>query len=152
MINISELLSKEAILLNVKSKDKISVIRELVSLLVKQNMVLDEGELLRDILKRENLESTGIGLGIAIPHARTKAVNSLSLAFGRSKEGVDFSSIDGKPSYLIFLIAAPEEEKTKYIMALAKLSKILRKETVRKKLLEASSQEEVLEIIKNAES
>lgn len=151
MISISSLLKKELIILNLKSSDKISAIRELVSLLVQQGVVIDEGEFLRDILKRENLESTGIGLGIAIPHARTKAIRALSLAFGRSKEGVDFSAIDGKPSNLIFLIASPEEEKTKYIMALAKLSRILRKEEVRRKLQEAQTEEEILEIIQQAE-
>jgi fructose-specific phosphotransferase system IIA component len=114
-------------------------------------MVKNGEEFLQALAKRENLESTGIGNGIAIPHARTDSVKDLLLAFARSPEGVDFSSIDGKPSYLIFLIASPEEKKSEYIMALAKLSRLLRKHVVRNQLKGAGTPEEVMEIIKTNE-
>lgn len=141
----------EAIILKLKSKDKIGVIKELTSPLSKKGTITDEEEFLKDILKRENLESTGIGFGVAIPHARTKAVKKLVLAFGRSIQGIDFSSIDGKPSYLVFLIAAPEDEKSEYILILAKLSKILRREDIRRKLRGTEDAKEVIEIIEKAE-
>lgn len=141
----------EAVILKLKSKDKIGVIKELTSPLLEKGAITDEKEFLKDILKRENLESTGIGFGVAIPHARTKAVKELVLAFGRSVEGIDFSSIDGKPSYLVFLIAAPEGKKSEYILTLAKLSKILRREDIRRKLRGAKDIEEVAEIIEKAE-
>jgi PTS system fructose-specific IIC component len=151
MIRISEAIREEGIILDLKTHEKVGVIKELVSLMVNLGLVADEETFRSDILKRENLESTGIGLGVAIPHARTAATHDLLLAFGRSTQGVDFNSLDGKPSHLIFLIAAPEEKKSHYIMALARLSKLLRKEDMRARLSKATSAREVIDILKRAE-
>jgi len=151
MIRISEAIREEGIVLNLKAQEKVAVIKELVSVMVDLGLIQDEKTFLADILKRENLESTGIGLGVAIPHARTTATSELLLAFGRSAKGVDFNSLDGKPSHLIFLIAAPEEKKSHYIMALARLSKMLRKEEMRTRLSKAATPAEVMEILKEAE-
>lgn len=152
MIRISEALCKEAIILDLKAREKVAVIKELTSALVEIKLISDEELFLADILKRENLESTGIGLGVAIPHARSKAATELIITFGRSSKGVDFNSLDGKPSHLVFLIASPEDQKSQYIMALARLSKILRREDTRVKLSEASSSDEVLDILTQAEA
>lgn len=151
MIRISEVLRPEGMVLDLKAREKVAVIRELVAALSHPGVVENEEQFLADILKRENLESTGIGLGVAIPHARTKAVKELILTFGRSTPGVDFNSLDGKPSHLIFLIAAPEDQKSQYIMALARLSKTLRKEDTRARLSKASSSEEVILILRETE-
>lgn len=151
MEKLSALLIPEAIILNLKAQDKIGVIRELAELLVQKGLITDSEEFYAAILKRENLESTGIGQGIAIPHARTKAVRQLVLAFGRSATGVDFNSLDGKPCYDVFLIAAPEEKKSEYIATLARLSRFLRREEVRSDLARAGSPEEVIEIIRRYE-
>jgi PTS system fructose-specific IIC component len=147
MQKISEILLQPAIILDLKAKEKVEAIKELSAVLIEQGIVTDADEFFNAILKRENLESTGIGSGVAIPHARTKAVKNIILAFGRSQAGVDFSSLDGKPSHLIFLIAAPEEKKSEYIITLARLSKILRKEQVRVLLNHANTPEEVLTIV-----
>ena len=152
MAKISELLPRSAIVLDLQSKEKFEVINELVRPLVAAGAITEESEFLSAIVRRENMESTGIGLGVAIPHARTKAVSSIVLAFGRSDTGVDFSSLDGKPSHLIFLIAAPEEQKTEYIMTLARLSKLLRKDEVRIGLNKAGSPDDVLRVIVQHES
>ncbi len=151
MIRISELILENAIILDLKAKDKIAVIKEMTEKIAELKLIADEETFLSDILKRENLESTGIGLGVAIPHARTNAAQKIILSFGRSSHGVDFNSLDGKPSQLIFLIAAPESNKSLYIMALARLSKIMRKEDVRNRLLDAAKPEEIINIIKAAE-
>lgn len=151
MIRISEVIREEGIVLDLGTRDKKAVIAEMVEKIDNLGLIEDKNRFLADILKRENLESTGIGLGVAIPHARTAAARELILTFGRSTQGVDFNSLDGKPSHLIFLIAAPEEEKSAYIMALARLSKILRKEAVRVGLTRAFSPVEVIDIIKAAE-
>ena len=148
---ISEFLKPKAIIMDIKSKEKLAVIEELVNYMVAKKFVKNGKDLLAALAKRENLESTGIGNGIAIPHARTDSVKDMLLAFARSPHGVDFSSIDGKPSYLIFLIASPENKKSEYIMTLAKLSRLLRKQEVRDKLKEAGSPDEVLTIIKENE-
>ena len=152
MAKISELLPRSAIVLNLQSREKFDVIGELVRPLVAAGAITEESEFVSAIVRRENMESTGIGLGVAIPHARTKAVSSIVLAFGRSDSGVDFSSLDGKPSHLIFLIAAPEEQKTEYIMTLARLSKLLRKDEVRIGLNKAGSPDDVMRVIMQHES
>jgi len=152
MAKISELLPRSAIVLSLQSKEKFDVINELVHPLVAAGAITEEAEFVAAIVRRENMESTGIGLGVAIPHARTRAVSSIVLAFGRSDSGVDFSSLDGKPSHLIFLIAAPEEQKTEYIMTLARLSKLLRKDEVRIGLNKAGSPDDVMRVIMQHES
>lgn len=150
-LRISDFLKPDAILMDLGSKDKIHAIQELVEHMVANNFARDREELFNALAKRENLESTGIGDGIAIPHARTDAVPELTLVFARSSIGVDFSAFDGKPSYIIFLIASPENKKSEYIVALAKLSRLLRKSLVRDQLRKASSGKEILDIIKNNE-
>jgi len=152
MAKISELLPRSAIVLNLQSREKFEVIDELVRPLVAAGAITDESEFVSAIVRRENMESTGIGLGVAIPHARTKAVANIVLAFGRSDSGVDFNSLDGKPSHLIFLIAAPEEQKTEYIMTLARLSKLLRKDEVRIGLNKAGSPDDIARVILQHES
>jgi PTS system fructose-specific IIC component len=151
VLKISDFLKSEAIVMEIKAKDKIEALNELVEHMVLNKYVKDGEAFVKALAKRENLESTGIGDGIAIPHARTDAVQDLVLAFARSPQGVDLSSIDGKPSYLIFLIASPENKKSEYIMALAKLSRLLRKLPVREKLRNAKDPDEVLSVIKQNE-
>jgi len=150
-LKISEYLKPEAIMMEIKAKEKLAAIDELVAHMVKNKLVSDGEEFIKALAKRENLESTGIGDGIAIPHARTNAVKGLLLGFARSPKGIDFSSIDGKPSYIIFLIASPENQKSEYIMALAKLSRLLRKHPVREMLRNARDPEEIMNIIKENE-
>ncbi len=150
-LKISDYLKLEAIIMEIKAKEKIAAINELVEHMVAKKLVSDGKAFIKALAKRENLESTGIGDGIAIPHARTDAVQDLILAFARSPKGIDFSSIDGKPSHIIFLIASPEGKKSEYIMALAKLSRLLRKHPVRELLRDAKDPTEIMEIIKKNE-
>lgn len=151
VLKISQLLKAKAIVMDIDAREKIAAIKEMVDYLVAEKLVSDGEVFLNALAKRENLESTGIGDGIAIPHARTGAVKGVLLAFARSQEGVDFSAIDGKPSHLIFLIAAPEDKKSEYIMTLAKISRLLRRQHVRDQLKRAKNAQEVLDIIKSNE-
>ncbi|NPV14809.1 PTS sugar transporter subunit IIA [candidate division WOR-3 bacterium] len=148
---VSELLPRSAIILELNAKEKEAAIKELAAPLVQAGFVTDEAQFVSAILRRENLESTGIGFGVAIPHARTNAAVSTVLAFGRSSTGVDFSSLDGKPSHLIFLIASPETMKREYIWTLAKLSSLLRRDEVRNGLTKAQTVDEVYSIIERYE-
>jgi fructose-specific phosphotransferase system IIA component len=150
MSKIHELLPAEAVMLQLESAEKVAVIKELTTLLG-GDVVADEKILLEAILRRENLESTGIGMGVALPHARTSAVRRTALAFGRSDKGVDFNSLDSKPCHLVFLIVAPEDRKTEYIMTLARVSKLLRREDVRSELGQADTAEAVLEVLRSHE-
>jgi PTS system fructose-specific IIC component len=150
MSTIPELLTPDAVILQLESTEKVAVIKELTRLLG-GDVVVDEKLLLEAILRRENLESTGIGMGVALPHARTSAVSRTALAFGRSEEGVDFNSLDRKPCHLVFLIVAPEDRKTEYIMTLARVSKLLRREDVRSELAQAETQDDILEVFRSHE-
>lgn len=151
MNRISELLSPDAVLLDLGSGEKVAVIKELARPLIGNGTVTDEEEFFAAILRRENLESTGIGQGVAIPHARTKAVTRTALAFGRSDPGIDFSSLDGKRCHLVFLIAAPEDKKTEYIMTLARVSKLLRRDAVRIGLNKARTPDEIIALLEEHE-
>ncbi|MGM0854487.1 MAG: PTS fructose transporter subunit IIABC [Bacillota bacterium] len=146
-MRITELLTKDTIQLNISSTSKKGVIDELVSVLDKSGKLEDPKEFKQAILNREAQSTTGIGEGIAIPHAKTSAVKAPAIAFGKSAEGVDYESLDGTPAHLFFMIAATEGANQTHLEALSRLSSMLMDSDVRKALLNASSKEEVLEII-----
>ena len=133
------------------ASDKNGVIDELVNQLDKAGKLSDIAQFKEAIHNRESQSTTGIGEGIAIPHAKVAAVKSPAIAFGKSKEGVDYQSLDGQPAHLFFMIAAPEGGAQTHLDALAKLSGILMDDKVRESLLHANSPEEVLQIIDNAD-
>ncbi|TET45040.1 PTS sugar transporter subunit IIA [candidate division TA06 bacterium] len=147
MERISELLTDQLINLSLTSKDKEGVLEELADMVHRAKKVSDRDAFLRSLRKRENLESTGIGKGLAIPHARTDTVDGVVMAFARSEHGVDFQSLDNKPAHLIFLIASPEREKSVYIKVLARTSRLLRKDKFRQQLMEVSTPKEVIQLI-----
>ncbi|WRP05852.1 fructose-specific PTS transporter subunit EIIC [Rossellomorea aquimaris] len=146
-MRITELLTKDTIQLNISSTSKKGVIDELVSVLDKSGNLEDPKEFKQAILNREAQSTTGIGEGIAIPHAKTSAVKAPAIAFGKSAEGVDYESLDGTPAHLFFMIAATEGANQTHLEALSRLSSMLMDSGVRKALVNASSKEEVLEII-----
>ncbi|MFJ5758834.1 fructose-specific PTS transporter subunit EIIC [Neobacillus sp. NPDC093182] len=146
-MRITELLTKETINLALTSTTKTGAIEELVTVLDNAGKLNDRSEYKKAIIKREEQSTTGIGEGIAIPHAKTNAVKHAAIAFGRSKAGVNYESLDGQPSHLFFMIAATEGANNTHLEALSRLSTILLKDEVRKQLLEANSADEVLTII-----
>lgn len=146
-MKIIELLTKDTISLSINSTEKMDAIEELVSVLDSANKLNDRAEFKKAILKREEQSTTGIGEGIAIPHAKTKAVKQAAIAFGRSSNGVNYDSLDGQPSHLFFMIAAPEGANNTHLEALSRLSTILLKQEVRQLLLEANSEDDILNII-----
>ncbi len=150
-MRVTELLTKDTIAMDLMANDKNGVIDELVNQLDKAGKLTDVASFKEAIHNRESQSTTGIGEGIAIPHAKVAAVKSPAIAFGKSKEGVDYQSLDMQPAHLFFMIAAPEGGAQTHLDALAKLSGILMDENVREKLLHASSPEEVLAIIDHAD-
>ncbi|MCR8847556.1 fructose-specific PTS transporter subunit EIIC [Rossellomorea sp. SC111] len=146
-MRITELLTKDTIQLQVSSHSKNGVIDELVSVLDQSGKLQDRDEFKKAILNREAQSTTGIGEGIAIPHAKTSAVKAPAIAFGKSVEGVDYESLDGAPAHLFFMIAATEGANQTHLEALSRLSSMLMDMDVRKALLNAATKEEVLEII-----
>jgi PTS system fructose-specific IIC component len=146
-MKITELLTKDTILLHMSGSKKQEAIDQLVDVLYQAEKISDREEFKAEIIKRENLSTTGIGDGIAIPHAKTKAVKEAAIAFGKSVTGVNYESLDGKPAHLFFMIAAPEGANNTHLEALARLSGLLMKAEVRYQLLTANTPEEIIEII-----
>lgn len=150
-MRITELLTKDTIAMDLSASDKNGVIDELVNQLNQAGKLNDLTSFKEAIHNRESQSTTGIGEGIAIPHAKVAAVNTPAIAFGKSKIGVDYQSLDMQPAHLFFMIAAPEGGAQTHLDALAKLSGILMDENVRASLLHAESPEEVLNIIDKAD-
>jgi len=146
-VKLSDVLNVKHINLNLKASDKVSAIKELIDILYANGRISSKTELYKAIMEREAQATTGIGMGIAIPHCKSLAVKKPSIAFGRSERGVDFQSLDGELAYLFFLIAVPEDAADEHLRLLSQLSRKLVHQEVRQKLMEASSEEEVLKIL-----
>ncbi len=151
MYKISEYLKDERIILELKSKKKEEAIRELCELLKGSPEITDFNKFVEEVFEREKLGSTGIGQGVALPHARSSYLNKFVVCFGRSQRGVDFESIDSEPVKLIFLLGTPKDDVENYLKTLAHLSRLLRKEDFRERLLKAETKEEIIEIFKKYE-
>lgn len=150
-MKITDLLTKETIILHLKAKTKEEVIDELVAKLKDAEVLADAQAFKEAIWAREAQSTTGVGDGIAIPHAKTAAVKRPAVAFGRSKAGIDYDALDGKPSRLFFMIAAPEGANNTHLEALARLSSMLMDASFRAQLESASDEEEVLRLIAEKE-
>ncbi|UCE17498.1 MAG: PTS sugar transporter subunit IIA [Gemmatimonadota bacterium] len=133
---------------NLQARTKKDAIVEFVDLFVSQKKIKDKEILLEMLQQRESLGSTGIGKGIAIPHGRTLSTTNLIIAFGKSKLGIKFKAIDGKPVHLIFMIIAPYlDKKNRYLVVLGKLVELLGKKKIREKLLQVNTFQEFKDII-----
>ncbi len=146
-MKITELLTKNTILLNIEGNEKGAAIDQLVDILFRAGKITDKAAFKAAIIKREEQSTTGIGEGIAIPHAKVAEVKEAAIAFGKSVSGVDYQSLDGQPAHLFFMIAAPEGANNTHLEALARLSGMLMSEEVRKKLVNAVTAEDILHII-----
>lgn len=147
MMKIADVLQKEAVLTDLKSRDKKGVIEEMV-IPAARIAGMKTRELVRVLMDRERLGSTGIGGGIGIPHGKLKGIDSLILGFGLSRKGVDFESIDGRPTHIFFMLITPENSIDIHLRMLAQISRILKNEVFRKRLMNASDADEILAIIR----
>ena len=147
-----EHIKPENIKLQLEGQAKEEVIEELVELLTKSCCVEDADTILDAVMAREREGSTGLEKGVAIPHAKCDAVERLSIVIGISKEGIDFDSLDGKPSNLFFLMVAPTSESGPHVQAIAKIVKMIKIDRFRDKLLRAKSGEEVIDTINMVEN
>ncbi|WP_017151357.1 PTS fructose transporter subunit IIABC [Bacillus bingmayongensis] len=151
-MKITELLKRDTIIMDLTASAKEAVIDELVGKLEKAGRLNSQAEFKEAILQREMQSTTGIGEGIAIPHAKTKAVKQPAICFGRSVSGINYDSLDGQPAHLFFMIAASEGANNTHLETLSRLSTMLMDETFRKQLLEAKSEEELLELFDEEEN
>jgi len=150
-MKILDILDKRSILPEISSQTKEGVLRELVRALAQAEKQVHEDRMIEILLERESLGSTGIGDGVAIPHGKSKEVKKILAAFGRSLPGMDFQSLDGKPTHLFFLLIAPENSAGMHLKALAQISRLMKDQTFRKRLIEARSGEEIQRILSEGE-
>ena len=132
---------------NLLSDNKMDVLAELINVMIKSGLKIDRAKAIDVLQQREKLGSTGIGDGVAIPHGKVSDLQELVVAFGRSKKGIAFDAIDGKPAHLFFLLLAPESSTGQHLKALAKISKMLKTPNFRKKLIDAKSTSDLYKAI-----
>ena len=149
--NVADYIKVDTINLNLESKNKNAVIRELYNNLKKTNLIIDEEQGLNDVFAREEMGSTGIGKRIALPHAKTKAVDELMITFGISRSGIVYNSMDDENVNIFFMFLCPEDKTKEYLKVLARISRLIREEKFVDNLLKASSNEEIIEIIRTEE-
>ncbi|MEH7234579.1 PTS fructose transporter subunit IIABC [Bacillus sp. JJ1562] len=151
-MRITDLLKKDTIIIELSSTSKEEVIDELVSKLDEAGRLQDKEQFKQAILTRESQSTTGIGEGIAIPHAKTAAVKTPAIAFGRSTNGIDYESLDGQPSHLFFMIAASEGANNEHLETLSSLSSLLMDVGFREKLMKVQSPDELIDVINEKEN
>jgi PTS system nitrogen regulatory IIA component len=142
-MKILDILDKQMIIPQLASTSKEGVLRELIRAIAHVEKQVDENRLMEILLERESLGSTGIGEGVAIPHGKSKDIKRLLASFGRSLAGMDFQAMDGKPTHLFFLLVAPENSAGTHLKALARISRLMKDNVFRKRLMEVSSGEEI---------
>lgn len=152
-LRLADLLSPERVRVPLESTDKTGLIEELCALLARVGDVEDETEtILRAVLEREEVLSTGIGGGVALPHAKCAALDELVLVGGRTREPVDFDALDDGPVHLVMMLVGPESSAGLHVKVLSRISRVLRRGAVRRRLIAAETPREFLATIQEAES
>ena len=146
-MKLSKFCEEGLVVFNMKATTKPAAIDELVDLAATSTMVKDRDRLLQDVREREELVTTGVGYGVAFPHAKTRSVKGIVIAFGRNDRGIDFDAMDHKPVHLFFLIAAPEDAIGAHLNVMARLSFLMKSAENRQKLMDATSPGDVLALI-----
>lgn len=153
VVKITDYMSEDLISLKLKSKNKDDVLMELADLIaVSPEVHNEENVIYKALIEREKLGSTGIGKGVAIPHAKTDAADRLTIAFGISKEKIDFKSLDNENVNIFFVFASPMKDSQVYLKVLARISRLIREEEFRNELLACKIPAEVIECINKKET
>lgn len=145
-MKILDVLKPEAIIADLKSQDKKGILEELATPVARRANI-DVEKMVRVLRERERLGSTGIGGGIGIPHGKLKDLEDLLLGFGISRQGVDFESMDNRPTHIFFLLITPENSTGLHLKVLARISRILKNEPFKERLMEAAGVDELLAIL-----
>lgn len=146
-MKIVDLIQREMIVPALSATSKPGIIKELASHLARQVPDLDEEQLTRVLIDREGLASTAIGEGVAIPHGKLPTVDGIIACLGRARDGVDFESMDGQPTYLFVVMVAPESSTGAHLKALARISRVFKDSGFRQQLLEAPDADRMYEIL-----
>src|SRR5215813_14920913 len=136
-MKITDILNEQVIVPVLAGRTKADIIAELAGVVVRQHRDIDRERLVQALEDRERLNSTALGEGVAIPHGKLPGIKRVFAAFARSRQGVDFQSLDGEPTHLFFLLVAPEDSAGAHLKALARISRLLKDPDFRTRLLEA---------------
>lgn len=148
---LMEILSGKSVIVGLKGQNKHEILKELVDALEVGDKISDRDKVLEAVLLREEIMSTGIGHGIAIPHGKSEYVTALGGVLGIKSEGVNFDALDGKPTYIFFLLVSPLDVSGPHIKALARISRLLKGEDIRQRLIVAEDREEAISLIEEEE-
>ena len=151
-MKISDILKKEHVIKELNSCDKKNVLDELSSFLEAEGEITNKESLLAALIEREKLGSTGIGENIAIPHAKISEIDKIITVFGRSKNGVEFESLDQKPVNFIFLVIAPENSTSQHLKALARISRLFKNASLRESVLRTNEADQIYSILVDEDS
>ena len=151
-MKISDILKKEHIIKELDSRDKKNVLDELSSFLENEGEITNKENLLAALIGREKLGSTGIGENVAIPHAKISEIDKIITVFGRSKNGVEFESLDQKPVNFIFLVIAPENSTGQHLKALARISRLFKNPSLRESVLRTNEADQIYSILVDEDS
>lgn len=148
-MKITDFLSAASIIPDLRANEKNAVLKEMAQRITARDPSLDAETVFQVLLRREKISSTAIGEGVAIPHGKLSGVQRVCGVFARSLQGVDFSSLDGEPTHLFFVLIAPENSAADHLKALARISRLLKEPPFRARLMEGQSSEEIFEVIKD---
>lgn len=150
-MKLSDVLAKERIIINLNGRDKYDVLEKMVHVTGTSDKVTNETDLLKKVVEREKIKSTGIGGGIGIPHAQTSGVTDIVACLGISEQGIEFNAVDGKPVHLVFLIATKERTDSKYLGLLSRIARLFIDEPFKQRIIKSNSPEEIMHLITEKE-
>lgn len=142
-MKIAEILREQCVVADIKGKTKRGIITELVEALANARLIEDVEAVVNVVMEREKLGSTGIGNGVAVPHGKLKNINGIMCTFGRSLNGVDFDAVDRGLVHIFFLVLAPEDSASLHLKVLSRITKILRDQSLRKKVMKLSNTHDI---------
>ncbi|MDN3513108.1 MAG: PTS sugar transporter subunit IIA [Candidatus Brocadia sp.] len=146
-MKLSNVLTKERIIINLVGRDKYDVLVKMAQVTRTSEKVTNEADLLKKVIEREKIKSTGIGGGIGIPHAQTSGVMDTIACLGTSEQGIEFNAVDGKPVHLVFLIATKERTDSKYLGLLSRIARLFIDEIFKQQVIKSHSPEEIMRLI-----
>ena len=146
-MKLSDILTTERIIINLNGKDKYDVLEKMVKVVKNSDKVTDENDLLKKVIEREKIKSTGIGGGIGIPHAQTPGVTDIIACLGVTEQGIEFNAIDGKPVHLVFLIATKERTNSTYLGLLSRIARLFIDELFKQRVIKSVSPSEIMNLI-----
>ena len=152
-VKITDYITEDLIDLDLKSKNRESILVELSKLLERsKNILVEDNDIYKALVDREKLGSTGIGKGVAIPHAKTESAKELTVAFGISRKGIDFNSMDDEEVHIFFVFASPNKDSQIYLKVWARISRLIREENFRQNLMDCKTAKEVISCIAEKEN